>query len=875
MPAKIPKSNQLQTSSPPQNQANPFLNLLGSKNTQKKDQSYFTSEKSRSDKIQKHLKNYLLAVKSDGCSQSTVRNYRSDINQFLDFLENPTLSELGSKPKLLAFALYQREKGLKDNTVKRKLVSITQFKAWLKEEGLLKSEIPLPNDLEKTQTPDVKVIAAKAAIATKTAVASHPLEKKPVSELKSAKKSKPKRKSHSSRFSIVLNLLALALFLSGLAYFAYQQFGQAVISMAYPTTPTRPNRILSFQGRLTNTAQTPIASETDLSFKLYDANTAGTQLWSSNTCAITPDADGIFTANLGAGSGAGADDESCGAEIASSVFSENSNVWLEVTVGSGGGAEILDPRQPIRTVAYALNAETLQGIPVAATAGANTILMMNNDGEVILGSDNPAIKTSSGKDLTLEANSFTIQTQSGSDGDIIFSPDGLGNVQINSDLLLDGFLAAPGATLSANYAGGTALVLKGGPSGTGNIMEWQNNAGTALGVIDENGYVGIGMNNPQYLLQLPNNGGYLNMWDINGNLKTGASVSSKIFTDYEDSAYYLDPANSGTSLNIAGAIIIGGTNYSQYFIDSAGTSGQVWNSDGTGRGAWSDLSSLSVGNADTLDTLDSLQFLRSDTSDNFTSGTLAMNSGTVLDINGALSIADTDIALDGASTNFTSTGNLSFNTSQLFINKSTGNVGIGTNAPGRELVVNSGNATTYLQVTNDTLGATSGNGLELAVDNVGTAAIIQRENADLYLRTNNTNRVVIEDDGDVGIGTISPGAKLHITGSADDQQLIVQGNSTQTANLQEWQNSGGTALTVVDADGKIGINNTSPSSLLSIGSKNGVDRSFSSAKNWDESGGGSQYAGVFGTGTYGSSTYTADLRSLSMEYYNFNTSRIH
>jgi excisionase family DNA binding protein len=38
------------------------------------------------------------------------------------------------------------------------------------------------------------------------------------------------------------------------------------------------------------------------------------------------------------------------------------------------------------------------------------------------------------------------------------------------------------------------------------------------------------------------------------------------------------------------------------------------------------------GDADTLDTLDSAQFLRSDTSDSFTSGTLTFNAGTILDV---------------------------------------------------------------------------------------------------------------------------------------------------------------------------------------------------------------------------------------------------
>lgn len=49
-------------------------------------------------------------------------------------------------------------------------------------------------------------------------------------------------------------------------------------------------------------------------------------------------------------------------------------------------------------------------------------------------------------------------------------------------------------------------------------------------------------------------------------------------------------------------------------------------------------------------------------------------------------------------------------------------------------------------------------------------------------------------DGNVGIGTTSPGAKLMVDGSADDEQLIVQAFSTQTANIVEIQNSSAAVL---------------------------------------------------------------------------------
>ena len=58
--------------------------------------------------------------------------------------------------------------------------------------------------------------------------------------------------------------------------------------------------------------------------------------------------------------------------------------------------------------------------------------------------------------------------------------------------------------------------------------------------------------------------------------------------------------------------------------------------------------------------------------------------------------------------------------------------------------------------------------------------------------------------GNVGIGQASPTAKLHVKGSSSSTQgVIVQGASSQTANLQEWQNSAATALAYVNASGTL------------------------------------------------------------------------
>ena len=96
--------------------------------------------------------------------------------------------------------------------------------------------------------------------------------------------------------------------------------------------------------------------------------------------------------------------------------------------------------------------------------------------------------------------------------------------------------------------------------------------------------------------------------------------------------------------------------------------------------------------ADKLDNITSGSFLRSDTSDTFTSGTLTINAGTTFDVNStSVRIADTSIQFDGSSINFNATGNLTVNSSDLIVEKSSGFVGINTTNPSQSLhIVGSG-----------------------------------------------------------------------------------------------------------------------------------------------------------------------------------------
>ncbi|MFH1601457.1 MAG: hypothetical protein ABIB61_00690, partial [Candidatus Shapirobacteria bacterium] len=248
---------------------------------------------------------------------------------------------------------------------------------------------------------------------------------------------KPKAKFNLNlpKFALpqVFGLTAFGLLILALGYFGYQQLvKRALIGLAYPTDLASPSRILSFQGRLTDTGGTPITSGTNFVFKLYDAEEDGDDLWTSSTCSVTPDQDGIFTVRLG-DTGGGSNE--CGGAIASTVFSENIGVWLEVTVSD----EVLDPRQPIATSAYALNAETLQGFPPGT--GTSNILYIDSTGNIGIGVTSPTLDASSSSGtFGIQAQALSLSAVDTSNGNITINPDGTGVL----DLVFEG--ASPGGS---------------------------------------------------------------------------------------------------------------------------------------------------------------------------------------------------------------------------------------------------------------------------------------------------------------------------------------------------------------------------------------------------------------------------------------------
>ncbi|MGB6881808.1 MAG: hypothetical protein WBD86_00705 [Microgenomates group bacterium] len=176
-------------------------------------------------------------------------------------------------------------------------------------------------------------------------------------------------------------------------------------------------------------------------------------------------------------------------------------------------------------------------------------------------------------------------------------------------------------------------------------------------------------------------------------------------------------------------------------------------------------------NATTLDSIDSISFLRSDTSDSFTSGTLTLSDGTFLDLS---SIVHDDVALQGLrlpqNTSLTAPtsgeGFIAWDTDdkKLFAYNGSSWSEIGGG------LFTDGGAVTYLTSQTDDVafGGTD-----------SSAPFFFNESTELLTLTNitagdsfrvndvasDTTPFLIDTDGKVGIGTTDPGYELDVSGS--------------------------------------------------------------------------------------------------------------
>src|SRR3989338_4772842 len=365
------------------------------------------------------FKQYLLAVNHKSVS---IKNYLSDIRHFFGWMtlysKSKQLISIIDEKSIIEYKSYLSENNIPHKTINRRLSTIRKFCSFCISQGWLKEN-------PAKQISNIKSQTSNMLINNRALISPEPIEKVTVTKKISNfiikqwqiltanfwslnQTPNPNNKSPISGFGLqhYIGLIIILIFVSVMGAGIYNQFFvKNRQSFAYPTSLTKAGRILSFQGRLTDTLSNPITTATNVVFQLYSVSSGWTALYTTGTCSVTPDQDGIFSSLIGS---------DCGAEIASSVFSENTNVYLGVTVG----ADVeMTPRQQIANVGYAINSETLQGFPPGTNI--NNIPYINSDSNLLIAAAAPGIRpVYTSADFTLSSAKAAI-IQSAGTGDVI------------------------------------------------------------------------------------------------------------------------------------------------------------------------------------------------------------------------------------------------------------------------------------------------------------------------------------------------------------------------------------------------------------------------------------------------------------------------
>ena len=115
--------------------------------------------------------------------------------------------------------------------------------------------------------------------------------------------------------------------------------------------------LIRFQGKVTDTQGAPLNGSYNITFRVYDAASGGTLLWSETQSAI-PVNNGVFTVLLG--------------NVTSLDLPFDIQYWLSIEVNNDGE---MAPRQQIASVGYAIRAETADSISNVAILPTGAIVL--------------------------------------------------------------------------------------------------------------------------------------------------------------------------------------------------------------------------------------------------------------------------------------------------------------------------------------------------------------------------------------------------------------------------------------------------------------------------------------------------------------------
>lgn len=125
-----------------------------------------------------------------------------------------------------------------------------------------------------------------------------------------------------------------------------------MLVLAVTAMAQAPNSFV-YQGRLTTASGDPIVTTTNVTFRLYSALTGGTLLHTWTNVPVTPDNNGVFTAEL--------------TTLDRADFAAGDKLYMLLEIGG----QTLTPRQLLTSVPYAYSAEYARIIPGIAVTYNN------------------------------------------------------------------------------------------------------------------------------------------------------------------------------------------------------------------------------------------------------------------------------------------------------------------------------------------------------------------------------------------------------------------------------------------------------------------------------------------------------------------------
>jgi hypothetical protein len=123
-------------------------------------------------------------------------------------------------------------------------------------------------------------------------------------------------------------------------------------------------------------------------------------------------------------------------------------------------------------------------------------------------------------------------------------------------------------------------------------------------------------------------------------------------------------------------------------------------------------------------------------------------------------------------------------------------VGIGNPSPAAKLVIHD-NTDASMRFQDDDTGVTSGDGLYVGIDFNEIGFVWNYENTDLRFGTSNTARMIIEDDGDVGIGVLNPNDPLEVAGDTSADRFVAR---TGAADVEFADQDGTNGMKIENSD---------------------------------------------------------------------------